>query len=49
MYCIADAVCLYADDQESFDLGLPFFELIITFDISIVFKIDSYVQLTVSL
>lgn len=39
------AVCFYADDQESFDLGLPFFELI-TFNISIVYTIDSYVQQT---
>lgn len=34
-----------ADDQESFDLGLPFFELN-TFNISIVYTIESYVQQT---
>lgn len=52
IYCISDAVCLYssglladADDQESFDLGLPFFELM-TFNIFIVYTIDSYVEQT---
>lgn len=34
-----------ADDQESFDLGLPFFELM-TFNIFIVYTIDSYVEQT---
>lgn len=59
MCCISDAVCLYivlhlavcfyVNYQESFDLGLPFFELI-TLDISIVCMIDlKYRQQTVSL
>lgn len=34
-----------ADDQESFDLGLSFFELM-TFNIFIVYTIDSYVEQT---
>lgn len=41
IYIVYLMQCVYADDQESFDLGLPFFELI-TFNISTaVYTIDS--------